>query len=326
MRILALVPGGIGDQILFFPTLDALKRSYPEAEIDVVVEPRAKSAYRVSKSINETFLFDFKDRNGPADWGNLLGIIRDREYDIALSVDRGWGVAFMLWLTGVPTRVGYAVGTNKLFLSNSVPLKTEQYTAEIYHDLLKGVGIHSPSPSLAINVPKQDIDWAETEQKRLGIQETGYILIHGGASDATVSPLRDRAENTDSLYPVKKWQQIIENIQQRQPSLPVVVVFESQNANFVKSIAESCPGVKVIAPPDMGKLAATIAGANLMVCTEGAPIQLGIAVGTYLIALLGGTEAKKILPSSDRVIGIQSRTGAVADIPPADVLEQIWRG
>jgi ADP-heptose:LPS heptosyltransferase len=48
MRIVALVPGGIGDQILFFPTLDNLKRSLPSAHIDVVTEPRSKAAYQVS--------------------------------------------------------------------------------------------------------------------------------------------------------------------------------------------------------------------------------------------------------------------------------------
>ena len=41
MRILALVPGGIGDQILFFPTLENLKTQYPNSTIDVMVEPRA---------------------------------------------------------------------------------------------------------------------------------------------------------------------------------------------------------------------------------------------------------------------------------------------
>jgi len=47
MRILALVLGGTGDQLLFFPTLDTLKQQYPKAEIDVVVEPRAMAAYRI---------------------------------------------------------------------------------------------------------------------------------------------------------------------------------------------------------------------------------------------------------------------------------------
>ncbi|HAX79528.1 MAG TPA: glycosyltransferase, partial [Cyanobacteria bacterium UBA11372] len=82
MRVVALVPGGIGDQILFFPTLDDLKRSYPDADIDVVVEPRSAGAYRVCKSVNDVLLYDFKDRNSPADWGNLLGRLRDREYDV----------------------------------------------------------------------------------------------------------------------------------------------------------------------------------------------------------------------------------------------------
>ena len=92
MRILALVPGGISDQLLFFPTLESLRATYPNAAIDVIVEPRAKSAYRVCPYVNEVLLFDFKDRNGLADYLNLLGIIRDREYEAAVSVGRNWAV------------------------------------------------------------------------------------------------------------------------------------------------------------------------------------------------------------------------------------------
>ncbi|HEY9875697.1 MAG TPA: glycosyltransferase family 9 protein [Candidatus Obscuribacterales bacterium] len=320
MRILALVPGGIGDQILFFPTLDDLKRYYPEAQIDVIVEPRAKGAYRVCKSVDAAIAFNFKDRNGLADWGNLLGVMRDREYDIALSLGRNSGVGLLLWLTGIPTRVGYDGSVGAKFLTNPVPLKTEQYAAYMYHDLLKGLDISSPCPDLAVNVPKPDIDWAEGEQKRLGIQEPGYILIHGGSSQMA------QAKGIDKIYPVKKWQQIVEDIQQRQPNLPVVVVKGPEDEGFVSELAQLCPGIKVISPPDIGKLAATIAGANLMLCTDSAPMHLAVAVGTYVIALFGPTQAKKLLPPSDRCIGLQSPTGAIADIPPADVLEKIWRG
>lgn len=86
MRVVALVPGGIGDQILFFPTLDDLKRYYPNAQIDVVVEPRSKAAYRVSKSVENVLTFDFKDRNSLADWANVVGMIREHEYDVAIAL------------------------------------------------------------------------------------------------------------------------------------------------------------------------------------------------------------------------------------------------
>lgn len=176
MRVVALVPGGIGDQVLFFPTLDDLKRYYPDTQIDVVVEPQSKDAYRVCKSVHEVIPFDFKNRNSLADWVNLVGVIRDREYDVAISLEQRQFVSLLLWLTGISTRIGYS-GSGNMFLTNSVPLKTEQYAAAMYHDLLKGLGISTPCPELAINVPKQDIDWAESEQKRLGIQEIGRAHV-----------------------------------------------------------------------------------------------------------------------------------------------------
>jgi ADP-heptose:LPS heptosyltransferase len=320
MRILALVPGGIGDQILFFPTLDNLRGHYPEAEIDVVVEPRSTAAYRVSKSVNKVIPFDFQDTNGPADWGNLLGIIRDREYDVAMTLGQDFGAGFLLWLTGIPTRIGYATGLGKFLLSNPVKRNLDRYKAAMYHDLLGGLGITDSCPDLSIVVPKPDIDWAEAEQHRLGMKESGYVLIHGDSSILSQTPGFDR------IYPVKQWQQVIKDLQNRQPNIPVAIIKGPDDAAFVSAILAVCPDVKVVAPTDIGKLAATIAGANLMLCADGAPMHLSIAVGTYTIALFSSTDPQKLLPKNGRAFAIKSRTGKLADIPPSDILERIWKG
>ncbi|WP_414581857.1 glycosyltransferase family 9 protein [Scytonema sp. PCC 10023] len=319
MRIVALVPGGIGDQILFFPTLDDLKRYYPNAQVDVVVEPRSKAAYRVSKSVNEVLAFDYKDRNSMADWGNLVGSIRDREYDIAIALGQNALVGLLLWLTGIPTRIGYR-SKGAVFLTNPVPLRTNQYAASMYHDLLQGLGINSPCPELAINVPKADIDCAIQEQQRLGIKETGYILIHGGSSKLA------QTKGLDKIYPVRNWQQIIQDIQQKQPEMPVVVIQGPEDEQFVRSLKQSTPNIKVSSPDDIGKLAAMIAGANLMLCTDSAPMHLSVAVQTYTIALFGPTDPAKLLPRSDKFLAIKSPTGKMADIAPNTVLEKIWGG
>lgn len=321
MRIVALVPGGIGDQILFFPTLDDLKRTYPDAQIDVVVEPRAKSAYRVCKSVDETIQFDFKDRNSPADWANLLGVIRDRYYDIALSLGQRWGVGFLLWLTGTPIRVGYkGKAAGQLFLTNTVPLKSEQYAAYMYHDLLQGLGISNSCPELSISIPKRDLEWAEAEQKRLGIPGSGYVLIHGGSSELA------QAKGIDKIYPVENWQQIIQDFQQRQPDLPLVVVQGPADQEFVAALTKACPNLKVTTPADVGKLAAIIAGANLLLCTDSAPMHLAVALKVYTLALFGPTDPAKLLPASDKFLGIKSPTGNIADIDPQTVLKQVWGG
>ncbi|NDJ20732.1 lipopolysaccharide heptosyltransferase family protein [Nostoc sp. B(2019)] len=319
MRVVALVPGGIGDQILFFPTLDGLKRYYPDAQIDVVVEPRSKPAYRVSKSVNEVVTFDYKDRNSLADWSNLVGTIRDREYDVAIAVGQSWLVGLLLWLTGIPTRIGYQ-GKGSVFLTNSVPFKASQYAATAYHDLLQPLGINSPISELTVSVPKPDIEWAQKEQKRLGVHETGYILIHVGSSQLSQS------KGLNNVYPVENWQQIIQDLQHKQPDLPVVVIKEPDNEQFVRSLLQHSPDIKVTSPDDIGKLTAIIPGASLMLCTDSAPLHLSVATQTYTIALFGSTDPAKVLPKSDKFLAIKSPTGKVADIAPNTILEKIWGG
>ncbi|MBD2434146.1 MULTISPECIES: glycosyltransferase family 9 protein [Fischerella] len=319
MRIVALVPGGISDQILFFPTLDDLKRNYPDAQIDVVVEPRSKAAYRVSKSVNDVLMFDYKDRNSLADWANFVGILRDREYDVAIALGQSWLIGLLLWLTGIPIRIGYK-GKGAAFLTNTVPLKQEQYAPDVYHTLLQELGIKSSCPQLAVNVPKSDIDWADKEQLRLGVKETGYILIHNGVNELPPNKGQDRT------YPAENWLEIIQDCQQKQPDIPVVVVQQPGQEEFVARLKQSIPDIKITSPDNMGKLAAMIAGANLLLCTDSVAMQLAVAVQTYTIALFGSTDPAKLLPKSEKIIAIKSPTGKIADISPKTILEKIWGG
>ncbi|CEJ43261.1 glycosyltransferase family 9 protein [Umezakia ovalisporum] len=318
MRVVALVPGGIGDQIFLFPTLDDWKRYYPNAQLDVVVEPRSKAAYRVSKSVNDVLTFDYRDRNSLADWMNFVGMIRDREYDVVISVGQTWLMGLLLWLTGIPIRIGYQ-GPGAVFLTNSVPYQPNQYVAAVYHELLQAFGIKTPCPELAVNIPKSDIEWSQNEQNRLGVNETGYILVNTGSSEIS-------QPGSDQLYPVNNWQQIIQECQNKQPDLPVVVIQGSENQQFGRSLLERIPTIKVTFPNNVGKLAAMIGGASLMLSPDDPLLHLSVAVQTYTIALFGPTSPAQLLPRSDKFLAIKSPTGVIADISPDLVLEKIWGG
>jgi ADP-heptose:LPS heptosyltransferase len=319
MRIVALVRGGIGNQILFFPTLDDLKRYYPNAQIDTIVESDSAKAYQVNKSVRDVLTFDFKDRNSVADWINLVGIIREREYDVAITTERSWFAGLILWLTGIPTRVGYQDNGTPL-LSHSVPLNTKQYAAYMYHDLLKGLGIKSPCPELSINIPLSDTQWAKNEQKRLNIDETGYVLIYCGTNE---SP-NDKIPN--EIYPSEYWEQIIQELTQKQADVPVVLVKTSDNEKLARTLAELQPNVKVTSLGNIGQLAAMITGANLLLTNDNTPIQLAIATHSYVIALLASNDPANLLPKSDKFLAIKSPTGKIADVTPKDVFEKIFLG
>lgn len=312
MRIVALVPGGIEEQLLVFPTLDALKQAYPNATIDSVVEPRAQSAYRLSKSVASTIPYDFQASNSPADWANLLGVLRDRTYDIAVSLSQSWGLGLLLWLTGIPKRIG--LGGSSLFFTDTVPLKSGQYDALKSLDVLQGLGLSVAASDLSITVPIKDIDWAEAEQKRLGLPGGGYVVLYTGDP------------STENVYPVEHWATIVQDFKKRQPDLPVVAIADGSNQNLVSALNQACPTLKVTRSSEIGKLAAMIAGANLVLCPDSVPMQLAVALKVFTLALFGKTTPETRLPKSDRFLGLQSSTGNLADLSPETVLAKVWGG
>jgi ADP-heptose:LPS heptosyltransferase len=204
-------------------------------------------------------------------------------------------------------RVGYAEGKATNFLTRKVSLKTNQYGAAIYHDLLQGFDIHSPCPQLTVNLPASDLAWADAECKRLGIEASGYVLIFGNG------------------YPTNQWQPIIQDFQTRQPHVPIVLLQDESNCEEIAALQQICSNLGVTKPPDIGKLAATIAAASLILTVEGIPVQLAIAVQTYSVVLIGTTNPQQLLPINDKFIGICSETGNIANIQPDKILTTVWQ-
>ncbi|MBD2315304.1 glycosyltransferase family 9 protein [Phormidium tenue] len=313
MRILALVPGGTGDQLLFFPTLDTLKQQYPNAEIDVVVEPRAMAAYRVCQSVNRVLKFDFKDRNSLADFGNLLGTIRDREYDAAIISQPSLSVNILLWLSGIPKRISFA-GQGDFLLTDIITTDPEEYAAVQKHNLLMAINIQKLCPPIKVTLPKIDLDWAASEQKRLGIQKSGFILLNCGAY---------------ANYPADSWATIALDMQTKLPNLPIVAIDSVNNADLLKNLTAKVPNLLITSPTDIGKLTAFIASANLFICAEGDAMQLGVAVGTALVAILGANAtAGALLPIAEkRIKYVQAIAGQpLNEISPQTVIAKIWEG
>lgn len=303
MHILALVPGGISDQILFFPTLETLKHRYPNAAIDVVTHPQAVGAYRVAPTVRKAIPFNFRDRNSLADWSNLLGVIREQEYELVLTAQGGWAVGVLLWLSGIPERIGFAnQGTG--FLTQSIGEKSNQYLAQRYHDLLQGIGVSQPCPEIKVTIPRKELDWAEKEQQRLGIGN-GYLLVDASGGD----------------YPSRSWSLILKNIQEQQPDLPIVLIQPEVATDLPAALQDAGISFKTLIPEEPAKLSALIAGANLVLCTEGDTLQLAVAVQTFTVALLGATKIERYLPQSDRFVGLQSTTSSMKDISPQQVLD-----
>ncbi|MEA5463034.1 glycosyltransferase family 9 protein [Leptothoe sp. PORK10 BA2] len=314
MRVLALVPGGISDQLQFFPTLTTIQKAYPNADIAMVVEPSSKSAYRVSKAVSEIIPFDYRGQNSPSDWANLLGIIRDREFELALCASDRWEEGVLLWLSGIPTRIGYSTAKTPWLYTNTVTVDRQQYPANQYQALLEGLALPSPSAPIELNVPEGDITWADAQRQSLGVADSGYVLLYPG--------LNGQAEG----YPEAGWLTIMDDFQDKQPQLPIVILETVDSEDMVAALRRQ-RNFKTLRAANLGQVAAMLAGANLAISPDSYVSQVAMALQVFIVVLQ--TTLSPALPPADgelRALAVRSGTNRLADLNPGDVLKQVWAG
>jgi ADP-heptose:LPS heptosyltransferase len=303
------------EQLRFFPAINQIKSTFEQADIAVVADPSAKDIYQLSKLVSAVIPYSFQTQNSPADWANLLGIMRDREFEVVITLTQSWSMGLLLWLSGVPTRVGYTSSANNLFLTDTVALKPEQPVVHQYQDLLQLINVTAPIPPPEINVPQGDITTIDAQRQGNGLTE-GYVLVYPGTTS-----------NGES-YGVDGWVTILKDFQQRQPNLPVVLAKTADSAEAVAAIERQMPGITVLEPENPGQMAALVAGANLLVTVNSYPLYLATALKVYTVGLFTQEEPEKLLltdgDEESRTLAIPSSDGTLSTISPELILKKIW--
>ena len=132
-KILVIRPGGIGDAVLLFPALNALREYYPASEIDVLAEKRNAGIFEICSSIDNLILYDAQPYNG------LFKVING-EYDIVIDTEQ-WHrlTAAVAYSTRAPVRAGFSTNERARLYSNEVAYSHDDYEAVSFLNLASSV-------------------------------------------------------------------------------------------------------------------------------------------------------------------------------------------
>ena len=97
----------LGDVILTTSAIALLKKAYPHARITMLVKPVVREAVEDNPVIDEVMVLDYKAKeNGLSKMRAMIRRIRERRFDLSISFDRKLRPALLVFLAGVPVRVG----------------------------------------------------------------------------------------------------------------------------------------------------------------------------------------------------------------------------
>lgn len=291
-RILAICFGGLGDVVLFFSTIQTLRRLYPNSRLAVVVEPRCRDLMERQYLVDQVYTFDIKNKPGPADYLRLIDQLRTESPDVALSMGRSPMVPWLLFLSGAPRRIGYGPNRFQGLLTDVVPLKTDQYAAAMYHDLTRPLGgKETPVPTFPVGSPAED--WAKRFLESKGITEAP-VVIHPGVS--RLSRIKGLVKSWDPA----NWRQLINHLLEK--GYPVLLAGGPDDEEVISLVRpraeESREGLTVIAgeTKSLEQMAAIMKMARLVISVDSGPLHLAVGVGAPTVAIFGPTDPDKILP------------------------------
>lgn len=179
MRILIIQLRRIGDVLLTTPVLSYLKRVFPEATLDFLVEPAAKTVLENNPHINTVLIYD-RTRSIAE-----IKRLRVAKYDVVIDFMNNPRTAYITGLSGARWRVGFKSRFRSLFYNVAMPdTKIPEYVPRrklrLIEYWLKKMGqsippLHIIRPQLFLSL--EDERFADDWRKKENIGAKPYTII-----------------------------------------------------------------------------------------------------------------------------------------------------
>lgn len=106
-KVLVLDLGFLGDTIQLIPALSCIRKSLPEAQLDVIVSDHIMSILNACPWINNIFGYP-RFPKGPPWYKDILRVIRYRreDYDVIINLNGSDRSSLLTWAIGAPLRLG----------------------------------------------------------------------------------------------------------------------------------------------------------------------------------------------------------------------------
>ncbi len=289
-RILLINFGGIGDEILFLPTILSLKKEFPDSHITLALEPRSRGIADLTDKIDDLILVDLKRGNKYFELVKMVFQAWRGRYDIVVSSGANKLIPILLFFMGVKKRYGYDSGKlSQKLLTAAVPLNKNQYAAAMYHDLI------TPLTSFCTELPAIDVE-------RQAVVENS-VLIHPGVSKISVE------KNMIKTITPEIWAGVVHGLVAA--GKRVRLVGGPDDEECISRIAQLCQDVEFEnlygTTKNLKELAELISSAEKFLCSDSAPLHVAVALGVKTYAIFGPTDDKKLIPPNVTALKVNDK-------------------
>lgn len=290
-RILLIRPSALGDVCRTVPVLASLRRAWPGAAIDWLVQDGFADAVRAHPALREVVPFPRRNLGRALCRGRLgpllayLAELRRRRYDLVIDAQGLFRSAFLARASGAPRRVGHRAARELgwLFYTGREQGSEGAHTVDRMLALVRTLGVE-PVADMSLYPPAAD---------REAVAGDGRF----GGRCTVVAPT--------SRWPGKQWpadrfDTVVERLLADGATDHVAVVGgpgEREQCQALLGRARRDERViDLVGKTSIGRLMAVVERSSLVVANDSAVLHMAVGFGRPLVALFGPTRIDLVGP------------------------------
>lgn len=265
----------IGDVVLVEPLLARALALFPRAAIDIVVIPAAANLLETHPAVHEVIVYDKRGRHrGWRGFWALRRRLQSQRYDVALVPHRSLRSALLVWLAGIPERIGFDTSAGRLLFTHQIPYR-QVHEVERNLSLLAPFGESPHYQRPAVYPTAADRLQAVA---LLPPDKTPLIALAPGSVWAT------------KRWPIERFTVLGQKFLQ-QTACRVVLLGGASDYELCTTLAaqlgDRC--FNLAGKLTLRQSVALLARCSVLVTNDSAPTHLGVAAGCRVVTIFGAT-------------------------------------
>ena len=288
-RILFIRPSALGDVCRSVPVVASLKKQWPAASIDWLVQSEFVEAVSAHPAIEEVIPFQRKDLKRwyfPAGFCKLLWFLKElksKKYDLVID-GQGLGRSGLFsWATRSPRRIGLASAREFGWLGY-----TQRVQAGYEHTVDKMLALSEAAGAQTV----RDMQLATSDADREWCE---HLELHQYAVLAPTSRWESKQ------WPITRFVEVAKHLLER--GLHVVVVGAPSETNQIEQLVQLDGVLNLLPEMTIGRLMAVIENSRIVIANDSAALHIAVGFDRTCIGLFG--------PTNPAVVGPYQQHGAV---------------
>jgi len=285
-NILVMQTGGwIGDMILLTPALRALRSAFPEARLEILVNPLVRELMERNPYLDEVVVYDKRGaQKGIRQMRRMADRLRAKQFDTGVILHpNSVRSAILSFMAGIPERIGANQRGRGLFLTTGVKRRKNIHEVQRYLDIVSPIAGTDHDAKLEF--------WGVDSDDELFAER-----ILAGCATPVIGM------NPCTTWPSKQWSverfARLADLVSEQLGAQVVLTGTKKDVhigNEIMRLVSSKP-LNLIGRTTLWQLGALISRCRLYVTNDSGPMHISAAVGTPTIALFGPTDPVRHAP------------------------------